>query len=42
MGAVESEQRSVRMELAKRMERLGTEPTRTGRSLRDVLDFFPS
>ncbi|HJV68881.1 haloacid dehalogenase type II [Ideonella sp.] len=24
------------------LERLGTEPTRTGRSLRDVLDFFPS
>ena len=23
------------------LERLGTEPTRTGRSLRDVLDFFP-
>ena len=23
-------------------ERLGTEPTRTGRSLREVLDFFPS
>src|SRR6185503_9446747 len=24
------------------LERLGTEPTRTGHSLRDVLDFFPS
>ena len=23
-------------------EQLGTEPTRTGRSLRDVLDFFPA
>ena len=24
------------------LERLGTEPTRTGSSLRDVLDFFPA
>jgi 2-haloacid dehalogenase len=23
------------------LEQLGTSPTRTGRSLRDVLDFFP-